>query len=119
MFAAALDPISVANQAYDKDFRWWFLALLVGVMLGGIWALKYLLTKSERDRQSFDTHIQSLVGELSTSRQHHHDRVAAIQAESFALVREVTAAVTSCKGVIENNTRESERVREVLNKLNH
>ncbi len=96
---AALDPIAIANEAAEKGFRWWFLALLLLVLGAGLWALKYLL---------------SMVTELSTSRQHHHDRLAAMQSESLNMVREVVAVVASTRAVIESNTRESATVRQAI-----
>lgn len=108
---AAIDPLSVVKEAYDKDFRWWFLALLVLVLGGGLWALRYLLHQAEQQRSAHSDHVQVLVTELSESRRHHHDRMEAMQAEAFRMVKEMTEVVVATKLVVESNTRESEKVR--------
>jgi len=100
---AALDPISIANQAADKDFRWWFLALLGLVMTAGLWALRFLTA--------------TLMRELTTSRENAHARYEKMQAEHFLVAREVTAAVVACQKVIEGNTRESEQVRKIIEQM--
>lgn len=111
---SAIDPAGLVKEAYDKDFRWWFLVLLVFVMGGGLWALRYLINQSEVQRAAHVSHVQSLVGELSDSRKHHHDRMEAMQAEAFRMVREVTSVVAQNNVVIESNTRESEKVRAAI-----
>lgn len=108
---SALDPSSIIKDAYDKDFRWWFLVLLALMLGGGLWALRYLINQAELQRKFHSENIRTLVNELSESRRHHHDRMEAMQAEAFRMVREVTAVVASNNVVIESNTRESEKVR--------
>lgn len=112
-----MNPIDLANQAYDKDFRWWFLALLVCVLIGGIWALKYLLSRSETEQTAHKEHISALMVELSSSRQNHHDKMDAMQARAFEMTREAIAVITETKKVVESNTRESEKVRTVIERL--
>lgn len=112
-----MDPISIANTAVDKGFQWWFLALLALVLITGIWALRYLLNKAEQDRKAFDAHISRLMDQNAASRDHHHDRVEAMQAEALKVAREVTATVASATKVIESNTRESEQVRRVIERM--
>lgn len=112
-----MNPIEIANQAYDKDFRWWFLALLVAVMGLGLWAFKYLLSRSESQDKQYAIHVQSLMQELTNSRQNHHDRMEALNGRSIDLVREVTAIVASNNKLIESNTRESEKVRAVIERM--
>lgn len=113
----AIDPISIANNAVDKGFQWWFLALLGIVLLGGVWSLKYLLAKSERDRASYDSHINQLVSELSVSRERHHERVEAMQNDALNMAREVTAMAAATAKVVESNTRESEKMRALVERI--
>lgn len=111
---AALDPLSVVNTAYDKDFRWWFLCLLALMIAGALWGFRYLLLKSEAERDIHDRHITALMGELTTSRQHHHDRIERLTADAFTVTRELTAVVAANSKVIEASTRESERIRQII-----
>lgn len=115
-FIAALDPSQIVKDAYDKDFRWWFLCLLGLVLSGGLWALRYLLSQAKEQQITHSQQIAALVNELSTSRQHHHDRIANMQTDALNMVREVISMIASCKVVIESNTRESEKVRMAVEK---
>lgn len=115
---APLDALKIAEQVADKSFRWWFLALLIIVLSGGLWALKYLIMQAKEDRAVCNTQIASLVTELSASRENHHSRLASMHAEALNMVREVVEVVSSTKAVIESNTRESGRVRDVIDALN-
>lgn len=123
-----MNPLNIVNQAYDKDFRWWFLALLVCVMLLGLWALRYLLNRSEQEGKAYtantaamqlghEAHVKLLVSELTSSREHHHAKMEAMQNQAFGIVREVAALVASNNKVIESNTRESENVRRVIENM--
>jgi uncharacterized protein YpmS len=107
---AAIDPLTIAKEAYDKDFRWWFLILLGLMISSGLWAFKYLLKKNEDERAMHDRHIATLMGELTSSRQNHHDRVEKLTAEAFAVTRELTAVVSANNKVIEANTRALEKL---------
>lgn len=109
-----MNPIEIANQAYDKDFRWWFLALLVCVMFLGLWALRYLISRSEIEGKQNAAQTAALIAELTSSRQNHHDRMEALNLRTMELVREVAAIVASNNKLIESNTRESEKVRSVI-----
>jgi hypothetical protein len=39
--------LDLAQAAYDKDFRWWFLALLICVLAGGVKIIHYLIKRDE------------------------------------------------------------------------
>ncbi len=112
-----MNPIEIANQAYDKDFRWWFLALLICVLLGGLWALKYLVSRSEHENQSHKEHVATLINELSSSRKNHHDRMESQTVRAFEMAKEMTAALVKVERTVEANTRESEKVRGVIEEL--
>lgn len=108
---AAIDPVSIVKDAYDKDFRWWFLVLLALVLAAGLWAFKYLLTQAETQRAAHGEQLKLLATELTDSRRHHHDRLEAMQVEAFRIVKEVTAVIAANNIAIDSNTRESEKVR--------
>lgn len=112
--AVSIDPSSIVKEAYDKDFRWWFLVLLVMVLGAGLWALRYLINQSEVQRKAHTEHVHALVSELSNSRKHHHDRMEGMQVEAFRMAREVVAVVTANNIAIESSTRESEKVRQAV-----
>lgn len=115
----AVDPTAIVKEAYDKDFRWWFLMLLVLVLSGGLWSLRYLVNQAEEQRKAHAESVRALVTELSESRKHHHDRMEGMQAEAFRMVREVTAVVAANNTLIESNTRESEKVRLLIDRWGH
>lgn len=113
-----MSPLELANQAYDKDFRWWFLALLICVMLGGIAIVRYLIVKSEKAEEAHgirgakieEAHaiqVKQLVEELTASRQHHHDRMETLMGQFFK-------QSTDMGSVIAANTAESREVRRLL-----
>lgn len=106
-----MTPMEIANQAYDKDFRWWFLALLVCVFLAGIAIVRYLVMRAEKAETAHSVHVGQLVEELQASRKHHHDRMEVLTSQYFALARELAAVVVAC-------TNESREVRRYLEKLN-
>ena len=114
-----MNPIEIANQAYDKDFRWWFLVLLICVLAGGLWALKYLISKSESEHQTHKEQVASLIGELSASRNNHHDRMETQTHRAFEMAKEMTAALVKVERTVEANTRESEKVRGVIEKFDN
>jgi hypothetical protein len=110
MTNSVMTPIEVVNQAYDKDFRWWFLALLVCVFIAGIWILKYFVVRAEKTEKSHTDHVGALVGELSASREHHHQRMEALTSQAFKQAEEIARVVAS-------NTAESREVRNYLERL--
>lgn len=113
----AMDPIGIVTQAYDKDFRWWFLALLMLVIGAGLWAFRYLLNRADAEQKTHELHVANLVKELSNSRDNYHLRIDALQANTFTLVREVSGVISACNKIIEGSTRESEKTRQVIERL--
>ncbi len=112
-----MNPIEIANNAVDKGFQWWFLALLSLVLGCGTWALRYLLNNARDDRKSFDTHLSSLIQDSNAARERHHVKVESMQAEALSVVREVTSALAGATKVIESNTRESMKVCAVVERI--
>lgn len=45
---AAIDPLAIASEAADKDFRWWFLALLSILVIGAVMVVRYLVNRDEK-----------------------------------------------------------------------
>lgn len=107
MTNSIMNPLELAQEAYDKDFRWWFLALLVCVFVAGVWVFKYLISRMDRMEQAHSALVSSLVAELASSRQHHHDRWEAITAQYFKQTSELAAIIAA-------NTAESKELRHML-----
>lgn len=107
-----LNPLQIADQAADKSFKWWFLALLSCVLIGGLIAFKYILEK-------YSATVKNLIDELTTSRENGHRRIEGLLAQQFEMSEKVTKALTSNEKVVENNTRESEKVRALIERIEH
>lgn len=109
-FLSAVDPISVANAAYDKDFRWWFLALLVTVFLAGVWVIRYFVLRVEMAEKNHNIQTAQLIAELSSSREHHQERMEMLTTQAFEQAKNVAAVIAA-------NTAESREVRNYLERL--
>lgn len=123
-----MDPFTIAREAADKEFKWWFMMLLAVLIASGLWAFRYLLNKSERDRMAYeertkeahtvhDGQIRLMMDTLNSSRERHATRVESLQAEIFKFASDVTKALTENTKVIEQNTRESQRVVSIIERL--
>lgn len=113
-----MDPLSIAREAADKDFKWWFLMLLALMLMTALWCFRYLLQKSENDRKAYENTVAALMSQNSESRERHASRIEALQAEVFKISRDMIVALTGCEKVIESNTKESEKVRNVIEDMN-
>lgn len=123
-----MNPLTIAQEASDKDFKWWFLVLLALMISAALWAFRYILAKSERDRTAYEEQtremhtaheatIRSVMDQMSASRERHSSRVESLQAEIFKLSRDVVVAMTAQTEVIKSNTAESEKVRRIIERI--
>jgi hypothetical protein len=111
-----MNPIQVANELHGRGFEYWLLVFGIAVAVCVLWGFKYLLKRDEANQEVHKSTIRAMMDELTSSRQHHHDKMEAMQSRAFDMVREVAALNANTNKIIESNTRESEKVRILIEK---
>lgn len=91
-----IEAIKTVDQLADKDFRWWFLAMLVVVLAGGILVVRHLVKRSEIEREQ------------------HHSRLDQMMSKVFTHSDACTAALTNAVNAMNANTEVLRDVKERL-----
>ena len=59
----------IANQAADKDFKWWVAALFAMLIIGMVMAIRYLVTRNEEQSKRFhESYNQNTVAQLEVAK---------------------------------------------------
>lgn len=98
------------DHAAQQSDRWLFIAMLVISLLAFFLAIRYLVRRGEKSDDAHAQHVAQLVGELSSSREHHSNRMEVLTKEAFLMVKEMST-------VVAGNTAESKEVRKCLERL--